>query len=390
MNRKIISIILLGSLVILSAFSSVSADRGPHRLQNFEYGSTQGNQKSGNCMCTCDCDFSKTEDDFYGWMEDEFDPAYESDWMEDGFDNAYETDWMNDEFDPTYESEWMNDKFDYTTESDLMSDEFDPAYESDWMSDEFDYTTESDWISDEFDTASESDWMSGEIDPASESDWMVDEVAAESGPTVQSSWDYSRTIGQAAIDVQTPELSGLADSELENQLNEAFSAQAESMIRAFESDQLDSETEGGFEFSAFGYDLLQDDEDQLVIAVYTSMIGASSEIFAEYYTIGKENGNLVTLSELFDGIDYITPIRDYLLGEMLTANRTEGASYWVQDGSESDPFAAELEMILRSAEERHHFYLNEDGEIVITFDPYEAGPGSMGNPEFVIPADVVK
>ena len=35
---------------------------------------------------------------------------------------------------------------------------------------------------------------------------------------------------------------------------------------------------------------------------------------------------------------------------------------------------------------RSKFYLNAEGALVIVFDEYEVAPGSMGMPEFVIPA----
>ncbi|MBR7132114.1 MAG: DUF3298 domain-containing protein, partial [Clostridia bacterium] len=38
----------------------------------------------------------------------------------------------------------------------------------------------------------------------------------------------------------------------------------------------------------------------------------------------------------------------------------------------------------------HNFYWNENGDLVIIFDEYEVGPGSMGTPEFVIDRDVIK
>ena len=36
-----------------------------------------------------------------------------------------------------------------------------------------------------------------------------------------------------------------------------------------------------------------------------------------------------------------------------------------------------------------HFYLNEEGQLVIVFDEYAVAPGSMGMPEFVIPSDLL-
>lgn len=35
-----------------------------------------------------------------------------------------------------------------------------------------------------------------------------------------------------------------------------------------------------------------------------------------------------------------------------------------------------------------NFYFNEAGDLVIVFNEYDAAPGYMGNPEFIIPKDV--
>ena len=35
-----------------------------------------------------------------------------------------------------------------------------------------------------------------------------------------------------------------------------------------------------------------------------------------------------------------------------------------------------------------NFYFNESGELVLVFDDYTVAPGSMGMPEFTIPAEV--
>ena len=37
-----------------------------------------------------------------------------------------------------------------------------------------------------------------------------------------------------------------------------------------------------------------------------------------------------------------------------------------------------------------NFYLDENGNIVLVFDEYTVAPGSMGMPEFTIPASVVQ
>ena len=37
----------------------------------------------------------------------------------------------------------------------------------------------------------------------------------------------------------------------------------------------------------------------------------------------------------------------------------------------------------------HNFYINNKGDLVIVFDKYEVGPGSMGTPEFIIEKEII-
>ena len=50
--------------------------------------------------------------------------------------------------------------------------------------------------------------------------------------------------------------------------------------------------------------------------------------------------------------------------------------YWVEN--------AEIGQDFVSLDDKHNFYWDKDGNLVIVFDKYEVAPGSMGTPEFVI------
>ncbi len=47
------------------------------------------------------------------------------------------------------------------------------------------------------------------------------------------------------------------------------------------------------------------------------------------------------------------------------------------------------EECFQSIDPEQNFYINGSGQLVIVFAEYEVAPGSMGEPEFVIPADVL-
>lgn len=57
-------------------------------------------------------------------------------------------------------------------------------------------------------------------------------------------------------------------------------------------------------------------------------------------------------------------------------------SYWINNSVIGEEFA--------TVSADHNFYWNEEGDLVIIFDQYEVGPGSMGTPEFVIDREVIR
>lgn len=64
-----------------------------------------------------------------------------------------------------------------------------------------------------------------------------------------------------------------------------------------------------------------------------------------------------------------------------TRNDNLSAEYWVEN--------AEIGLDFVTLDDRHNFYWDKDGNLVIVFDKYEVAPGSMGTPEFVINKDAV-
>ena len=83
-----------------------------------------------------------------------------------------------------------------------------------------------------------------------------------------------------------------------------------------------------------------------------------------------------------EGADYVTPISDYIKGEMKRLNAEEGGMFWIA-GEEED-----FDGFDKIAEDQN-FYINDDGNIVICFDKYEVAAGAQGSPQFVIPEKVV-
>ena len=81
-----------------------------------------------------------------------------------------------------------------------------------------------------------------------------------------------------------------------------------------------------------------------------------------------------------DGTDYITPISEFIRADMKARHGKNDEFFWLE---EPGPDAFE------KIREDQKFYINSEGNIVISFEKYEVAPGASGNPEFEIPAEVV-
>lgn len=103
-----------------------------------------------------------------------------------------------------------------------------------------------------------------------------------------------------------------------------------------------------------------------------------------FYTIDLNTGERLALKDLFmDGADYITPISDSIKQQMQEQmDADENVYYWLHD--EDVP-----EWNFKQITDETSFYLNENNDIVISFNEGDVAPMYMGCVEFVIPGDLL-
>lgn len=186
--------------------------------------------------------------------------------------------------------------------------------------------------------------------------------------------------------VDTPKLEGLLNKELEEKLNKEFKENADAVIAAFEKDVKELSEEYGDDNFHLGveasYVVRTDNEDILAIDCYVVNTVASSSTIHSFYTIDKKTGTLLELESLFkDGVDYVTPISEYIIGEMKRLNEEESGLFWLDED--------DIEGFEKISKDQK-FFINNNGKIVICFDKYEVAAGAQGSPEFEIPDDVIK
>lgn len=194
--------------------------------------------------------------------------------------------------------------------------------------------------------------------------------------------------GNYTANVVTPKIEGLLDKELEEKLNKEFKENADAVIAAFESDVKELKEnygEDGFHMGVdSAYTVRTDNEDILAIDCYIVNMAGSSSTTHKFYTIEKKTGKLLKLEDLFEkNADYVSPVSEYILGEMKKANESGNGYFWIDE--EMDGFEN-----FKKIKPDQNFFVNDAGNAVICFDKYEVAAGAQGCPEFEIPHSVVK
>ena len=183
------------------------------------------------------------------------------------------------------------------------------------------------------------------------------------------SWTYDD--GHASADVTVPELDGSAAA---REVSDQVRAYTDQLIGQF---QTDCEALGeGYKSLDVTSSVVTDSDSWFTLRVDAVETQASGYQFSRFYHIDKATGQVVTLRDLFrEDADYVTPLSEEVRRQMeqrMAAD--ESVRYFPEEFSAIDP--------------QQNFCFNGEGELVLVFDEYTAAPGSMGMPEFTIPAEV--
>lgn len=130
------------------------------------------------------------------------------------------------------------------------------------------------------------------------------------------------------------------------------------------------------------YEILYQDDTTVSFLFMGSENWTSAYAVREYYNIDLKTGEDITLrSQLGD--EYEEWVNQEIMTQMEEQMKQDSsAMYWVSnpswqgEKSEIDGF--------NSVTDQTKFYVNQAGNVVVVFDKYEVGPGSMGSPEFEI------
>ena len=183
------------------------------------------------------------------------------------------------------------------------------------------------------------------------------------------------------MDINIPQIES-EDSKSVDYINKDVSELTTALINRFYED-LEINGNKGYGSLNVDYEVVTNTDSWFTLKLTVCQTAASSNTYFKFYHIDKKQGKIVELGDLFNTDKFsdslVAEIKKQMQEQM--AN-DENISYWINNSGIGEEFA--------TVSADHNFYWNENGDLVIVFDEYEVGPGSMGTPEFVIDKGVIR
>lgn len=199
-------------------------------------------------------------------------------------------------------------------------------------------------------------------------------------------WDYVDPHHEAHVNVDGVEAVANEDGEIGEQAersasltNQQIAEKADALIQEFEK----SLEEGGNTSLDMTTSVVTDSDLYYVIRLTAFQAAGDGYEQNWFYVLSKKTGEQVKLADLFrPGSDYTGVISRYLIQTMKeTMEKDPNQSYFVGSDMPDADF--------QSIGPDQQFYINSDGELVISFNEGEVAPMYMGALEFVIPESVI-
>ncbi len=193
-----------------------------------------------------------------------------------------------------------------------------------------------------------------------------------------------------SADIKTPKLESDEDTPGIDAVNEAVQKDRDALIaeykeifEAYANDESLAEDDGLTNHYSVDadYEVVTDNDDYFVLHFSVAKVAASAQQIDRYYTIDRKTGEMVELKDLFqEGSDYVKVISDIIKEQMKQQMaEDENVYYWLEDEIDEWNF--------KQIKEDQNFYINDKGNLVISFDEYEVAPGYMGAVSFEIPRE---
>ncbi len=184
------------------------------------------------------------------------------------------------------------------------------------------------------------------------------------------------------MNIDVPNIENEHNNEAVDYINKDVSELTQIIVDRFYEELEASDGKGHSSIYA-DYDVVTNCDDWFTLKITVLEIAGSSNTYYKYYHIDKTNGKIVQLDDLARSSEFYNIIESEIRKQMQEQmDADENIVYWIDNSEFGWDFV--------KLSPNHNFYWNDDGNLVIVFDKYEVGPGSIGTPEFVIDISLIK
>lgn len=177
------------------------------------------------------------------------------------------------------------------------------------------------------------------------------------------------------LDAEVPEVNDPSNEQVSDLINKDVNELTSAVIQKF-YDDLEISHDTGYGSIYIDYETVTNTDEWFTLKLTVSEVQASSNTYFKFYHIDRTNGTYVTFGDLIDSEDFVAIeqiIREQMEAEMAA---DPDVVYWTED--------TKLGQSITALTADQNFYFDDAGNLVIVYNKYEVGPGSMGCPEIVI------
>ena len=182
------------------------------------------------------------------------------------------------------------------------------------------------------------------------------------------------------MNIDVPKLD--EDSNAAEQINQDISQLTETLVREFYKD-VELIGDEGHGSIYLDYETVTNTDTWFTLKIRVHRAAGSSNTYYKFYHIYKRTNTIVTLGDLAKNVSFYDVLVQEIKAQMKAQMESDrNTVYWLDESVFGNDIV--------SLSKNHNFYLNEENDLVITFDKYEVAPGSMGTPEFVINKEIIR
>lgn len=191
--------------------------------------------------------------------------------------------------------------------------------------------------------------------------------------------NYFEEDGLTDIELSVPKVENddNSKSEANEKINDEVNELKDKIIRKY-NEEKDPELHLS---TSLSNEVIQNSKDWFTLKLTITESAGSTDVVYKYYNVYKPEDRIINIKDMFINDEYKKILSEEIKRQMIERmNNDESVIYWLDEEQDKWSF--------REIDDDQNYYFSKDNNLVIVFDKYEVGPGSVGTPEFEIPKEL--